>query len=135
MSAMTFIEEFYPVTAQSIAQSGDDKALIRHALQKWTGLLPENLARHKVYLADAELYNEEGEVFLSINYATCGLCIKYIDKTDPFDTLCDACPLNKMLGHSCDEDDDGNDGGIYYEALSDPQIMIDALNRVLNMLE
>lgn len=134
MSAMTFLEEFYPVTAQSIAQSGDDKALIRHAIQKWTGLLPENLARHKVYLVDIELQDEDGEVLLSINYATCGLCVKYT-YTENFNTLCDACPLNKMLGHSCDEDDDGNDGGIYYEALSDPQIMIDALNRVLNMLE
>lgn len=134
MSDKTWREEFYPVMAKTIAKSNDDKTIILHARTKWTGLLMENLLKHYVYFTNDEVCDNDG-TFLSIDGSTCGLCIKYYDKnTDDFNP-CSACPLNKMLGHSCDEDDDGNDGGIYYEALSDPQIMIDALNRVLNMLE
>lgn len=128
MSAKTWFEEFYPVTAQSIAQSGDDRAIILHAVQKWTGLLPENLEKHKVFFSEGVL---EDNLRLNIDSSTCGLCVKYIDDDDDCNP-CSACPLNKMLGHPCDEgDNDPNDGGIYWEALENPQVMIDALTKLL----
>lgn len=132
MSAKTWFEEFYPVTAQTIAKSNDDRAIILHAVQKWTGLLPENLEKHKVFFSEGVL---EDNLRLNIDSSSCGLCVKYIDDDDDCNP-CSACPLSKMIGHPCDEgDNDPDDGGIYWEALTNPQVMIDALNKVLDTLE
>ena len=136
MSNKTWLEEFYPVEALTMAESSDNKAIILHARQKWTGLLPENLEKHGVFFIKGELCDERHYTFLDINSSSCGLCEKYIERYNSPTTLCPECPLNKMLGHPCDEgDDDPNDGGIYWEALKNPQVMIDALNKVLDTLE
>ena len=122
MSNKTWCKEFYQVTAGKISKSNDDKEIIKHAVRKWTGLLPENLEKHEIEFIDRDLLDEE-DVFLYIDGSSCGLCIKYHSGISG----CPDCPLNKSLDGACDEEP--ND--IYFDALDNPQIMIDELNKLL----
>lgn len=137
MSAKTWLEEHYPVSAEKMTIFGTDKELVQHALRKWSGLLPEALTKHGLDLEGNIVFNSD-EPVIRINGSTCALCIKYVFDADAF-LACKECPLYKMLGHSCDEHyfkgKPSPFNSIYWIGLSDPQVIIDVLEKVLNTLE
>ena len=129
MSLTSWKEEFYPIDA---AHPDALKAPAAHSLQKWLGLRPEALARHKVYLAIDEV-SEKGRVVsrngsgMYVDSYHCALCERYLKRL-PMNT-CSRCPLYKLLNHvSCDEGDDSP-----YDCLvehKDPEPMIAALTEL-----
>lgn len=91
MSIDSWIEEFYPISAEDIAKRSDDPlVLTKHALQKWKGFLPENLEKHKIG-PDDEL-EIEGDV------SSCALCQKYMED-DEYN--CKRCPLFQLRHTKC----------------------------------
>jgi hypothetical protein len=85
MSIKTWIEEFYPITAQEAPRNG----LVAHSLMKWQGALASNLEKHGVFRngdGDCVLEDADGEEFL-FGTKTCSLCEEY------FNDCCTGCPL------------------------------------------
>lgn len=98
MSLKTWKQEFYPIPAQEAAEKGMI-ACIKHSLQKWIGLRPENRARHGVK-GVKRIYSTKFGYYdgcLDIDSGTCSLCQKY-DKTSLF---CDSCPIYRATGKVC----------------------------------
>lgn len=86
MSKKSWIAEFYPQEAEEVAK----KNALRHSIQKWKGLLPEALKRHRLY---------EPPIFVSDS--TCALChhYQYTGHSE-----CSECPLYKARGYvRCDK--------------------------------
>jgi hypothetical protein len=125
MSFESWKAEYYPISARDLAVSeATDRELVAHALRKWRGLLPENLAAHGVVYDDAELID-------SMYYGpSCALCQRY---TEP---ECAGCPLAQVLeSPSCDEPSRGFKYGLFHAALIDPQVMVEVLEALLLELE
>lgn len=101
MSLDTWMQEFYPVRAEHA------KDVLEHSIQKWTGLLPENLEKHEVsvqYYAPGKLRvleKDEQGFFLWIDSSTCALCMQHLKDSG----YCDFCPLFRVLGMRCDAND------------------------------
>ena len=91
-----WIREFYPISASECVQRNldNDVALVDHCIQKWTGVLPENLGQYAVVeRVECELHFEDGETF-SFGGDTCALCQKYVLPTGS----CIGCPLYAAQG-------------------------------------
>ena len=74
MSLASWKEEFYPTPAYACPC---DQAL-EHSILKWTGLLPENLEKHKVFLDGQYLRDPESpNCALRIDGDSCALCVHY----------------------------------------------------------
>lgn len=109
MSQKTWLEEFYPKSAQEFMT--EEEAIV-HSLTKWTGLRPENLAKHgmvaKAYQIESEI-RQPGEDAFRIDATTCALCDKfYDDSSDYYDDednqiMCASCPIYEVRGYPCDE--------------------------------
>ena len=94
MSVRTWFDEFCPEIEDPKNMSDEDA--VQHALKKYTGLLSENLQKHKVTfnpISTKILLIEEGEEVYWENHGrsiigvlTCSLCLKY-------DVHCEKCPL------------------------------------------
>lgn len=97
MSAEDWIKEFYPINADEVKEAD----ALDHSIQKWKGLLPENLAKHG--LTDAPIF---------IDDTTCALCALYMDLD--LDNECEKCPLSQARGGvSCDLEMNDEDVGPY----------------------
>ena len=48
MSFTTWCKEFYPVPASDFDGVDKPKEAVKHALNKWRGLLPKNLKKHGI---------------------------------------------------------------------------------------
>jgi hypothetical protein len=138
MSLQTWKAEFYPIDA---IDCPEDQA-ISHSLQKWLGLLPENLAKHEVQNCKGKVIEAQNVTSdapgVWINADSCALC-RHHHADDPEEDefgdeqYCNECPLAITRGGACDHrlmDDDQNE---YLEAESpwhefnhnrDPQPMI-----------
>jgi len=87
-------KEFYPISGKEAADQGLEAALL-HGIQKWKGLLPENLKRFPELEWDyysARLVMETDEFGFGIT--SCSLCQMFMLKAsrhDPFP--CYGCPL------------------------------------------
>lgn len=123
MTIKSWKKEFYPVPAYDCPE---DQA-IEHSLQKWIGLRPENLKKHKVqYLAESgtviDLNAVNDEDALCIDGESCALCTHHLDHND---TLCEPCPLYEARGgFACDTQTPSEFGkGIDapYQAMSNEQ--------------
>lgn len=90
MSIETWKEEFYPVRADSNKAQRSWMSAVKHSLQKWKGLRAENLKRHGVYSPPIDVYA-----------GTCSLCQKSYKYYGSL--KCEACPLFRHLGRSCDD--------------------------------
>lgn len=115
MSIQTWIEEFYPITAETFISSFKfrsdinsrmkelyDIELLKHALLKWEGLRKDNLKKHNVYKSynsikdihsDINQIKELNEKLItnqeiSISSVTCTLCIEY-----DHNIYCGTCPI------------------------------------------
>jgi hypothetical protein len=137
MSKESWLEEFYPISAEEmLTANGRDASsveIIAHSLRKWKGLTKENLAKHgidnSVYHrvlceVDEDIYNYKP--FLDIDADSCSLCQKFINSLG--DVNCIECPLYKSLGNKpC------YNGPfapyVLYDLMGDPQPMIDALQK------
>lgn len=98
MSLKSWLEEFYPVPASEVSKED----ALEHSIQKWNGLLPENLAKHQVAYRWEEVQSwNENELFypLSISSTSCALCQHWYDENKG----CPECPLVKA-GHICCEE-------------------------------
>lgn len=125
-------EEFYPITAKEFRKtreglSDDQIALdaLKHSTNKWIGLLPKNLSKHKLATGAGsrtifDMSKKDPEFVMVIDSSSCALCEVYTE----YDYGCGNCPLAKFLGSSCDDEN----SGIYLKALKNPKIMVDALN-------
>lgn len=131
MSLHTFLNEFYPTDAHDCKT---DLEAVRHCKQKWSGRLPENLAKHEVKIfffspgqilpADQKLTDVPITLYKA---STCALCIpRTIAHTGYID--CTTCPIKLAVGTACDESHTGT-VPLYWMALHDPQIMLDALDK------
>jgi len=82
MSAESWKGEFYFIEAEELAKDQyTDLDRLQHAELKWSGFLPENLAKHNLIKPPITLEAE-----------TCSLCCRY---------LCLACVVKKVTGESC----------------------------------
>jgi len=120
MSLQTWMEEFYPISSTDtpIEFKGNTKVLsfkdhldiyaISLAEKKWSGLSPENLAKHDVHLIatyvvplsvktveEIELL-EKDQVFI-VGISTCALCALYHLPPTP----CISCPIMQKNGFTC----------------------------------
>jgi hypothetical protein len=107
MSIETWKAEFYPIPAHETNEAD----AIDHSLQKWLGLLPENLDKHGVIL-DSGIVMEQGEPEdgVAIDAGSCSLCHHFCE-TDTFnsdddESPCIECPLYKVRGAACDDETD-----------------------------
>jgi hypothetical protein len=101
MSLETWKKEFYPEEAKTVI---GDKA-IAHSLRKWEGLTPENLVKHGIVRKKTRLIaNREDDFYVDCD--SCALCVHYLNYAVPEDqNECVACPLFKLIGASCVEND------------------------------
>lgn len=100
MSLESWKAEFYPVEASEVR---DAAQAVDHAIRKWRGCLPSNLARHRVYGGSS--VNDKREYGgLQMNSETCALCMLYYnEKTRLKKDRCQACPVFAANnGHPCD---------------------------------
>ena len=101
MSLATWKKEFYPIKANKVSK----KNAVAHSIQKWKGLLPENLCKHCVSIDECgNVTDGSFDGTLGINTQTCALCFHFGPETDN----CDDCPLfQTRSGHNCDDTRDG----------------------------
>lgn len=113
MSLETWKAEFYPKKAN---ETTPEEAL-DHSLQKWLGLLPENLTKHNVTLMELDGFMAvtDGSIrYTRINANTCALCHHFHDGSElDSDELedpspqCRQCSLAKEReGFACDSETD-----------------------------
>lgn len=101
MSVSSWLKEFYPVDA---SEGMTNLEAVRHSLQKWRGLKPENLQRHRVNVKSPAGFFRSGRLLegrsnggLLINGETCALCHKHAEMDD-----CKSCPIVRALRRRCD---------------------------------
>ncbi len=122
MSLETWKEEFYQYDVYS---EEAEESPILHSLNKWKGLLPNNLKKHNVRIVqenwDTVLKDENDEVF-SVDAKTCALC--------QWSDGCDNCKLAEMRGGvPCDEfkEDEDESPWSALKNRQDPRPMIQQL--------
>lgn len=101
MSIESWKAEFYPIPADECPK----EQAIDHSLQKWKGLLPENLERHDLVARAGELHEKDSvtDDYFGINGLTCSLCHWYFRFGAREGYGCMSCPLFKVRGHECDK--------------------------------
>lgn len=108
MSLATWKAVYYPVPASQVSK----KHAILASLQKWIGLLPENLSRHGVRkIVSCADIRDDVDHCMYICDSTCPLCHYYQEEDDDDecerdeDDLppCGDCPLVEILGTRCDK--------------------------------
>lgn len=125
----SWLKKFYPIPAADLKNASDTECL-KHSILKFTGLLKEELIKHRVFLYAGVVSTHEKDSFrLKIDGKSCALCQKYF-YTEP---SCKACPLYTLLDHNCDRPKEGEEHSIYYKAahLKQPYDMINALEECL----
>lgn len=155
MSLKTWKEEFYPTRAieHRMPGQGDDPdmrptreqalAALDHSILKWSGLTPENLARHEVQVigtaAGCNLYDSATvSASMWVNSETCALCVLFLDNhreegetaVGADESRCGGCPLVAARGgFACDESPHGMAPYMQFASLAgrDPQPMLDLL--------
>jgi hypothetical protein len=125
MSYNSWTNEFYQISAAKIAETGTDQELVQNCLTKWTGLLPENLEKHNVYLSDGDVVGNASEPgALSINSESCALCKRFL-----YTTHCTGCPIYLTQCRDCIPE------YCKFEDHNNPRPMIRLLTRVLERVK
>ncbi len=139
-----WLQKYYPIPASKV--KGTDLDLIDHCINKWEGLKD---AESYALRFMGDLFDQDSDVVLYVNGDSCALCYKYYDHDwfevaeiddcieedeDYPDHPCTKCPLARSLGRPCDADD-GEEDGVFFQALKNPQLMIDALKTARVMVE
>ena len=125
MSLKTWKKEFYPKSAKRTKLS----EAVEHSLQKWRGILPDNLKKHGLQRDDNRIEDENDyDVVFRLDDETCSLCVWYYNEdAAAFDecSSCATCPLFKATGKSCADGE-----SLYSEAIYDGKV-----NRMVKALE
>ena len=144
MSLKTWKKEFYPKSAKRTKIS----EAVEHSLQKWRGILPDNLKKHGLerdinrideVAPPADRY---GSLYLRpyvnnrpdfrLDDETCSLCVWYYnDDASDECSSCATCPLFKATGKSCADGE-----SLYSEAIYDGKVnrMVKALAKARNFV-
>ena len=85
MSLDTWKAEFYPVEAEKVKK----RDALAHSLQKWLGLRPGNLWKHKVWRPGSAIRIEDCYAELWIGGDTCALCAHYLNTKCPLGNCTD----------------------------------------------
>lgn len=122
MSKESFLKEFYQIPANEATNSWLEAT--NHSIQKWKGMLPENLEKHNQIMSDEWhiVTTDSGEKTLAYGNITCALCIKAINEAGYY--FCSVCPLMMLFSYECD---DGESAYVSTKYSRNPQPMIDAL--------
>lgn len=128
MSLDTWKKKFYP---KPPSKRMTKRQAVEHSLRKWRGLTESELKKHglKRVWKHIEEIGKFGE--LEINAISCALCEKYLHV--PGKDFCQNCPLNKVLGEPCDEDEESPYK--IWVTKGNPKPMIKALQRALESLD
>ena len=119
MSKESWLEEFWLGDIENLDRDNEIE-IINHSLQKWIGLLPENLDKHGAFINNFRNVSTDKELILITGNTTCSLC-RFYD--------CDnTCPIfrSKM---GCD--DIPNSPWRKYMNESDPKPMVRLLKRIM----
>lgn len=124
MSLESWIKEFYQEDAETFTNKSDTECL-DHSIQKWTGALPENLAKHGMKYDNTILHQENStesceDSNLEFDDTTCALCQKYENCVGYFDTK--SCIIVEITGKPCHE--------VYNASYNDPTEMLTLLKYV-----
>lgn len=156
MSINTWKAEFYPVSVEELYHDDpcNDLKDIDHCIQKWEGLTPDNLKKHRVKPVSGYLLPERfklqgtlrqaGDVLIDYEYfwpvkstksffevcdETCILCYK--------NPVCYTCSLSKCReGHACGDKKPGESISPWFawEERCDPAPMIKWLKKTRRMI-
>jgi hypothetical protein len=107
MTLQSWKDEFYPVDADCVAPED----AIAHSLQKWTGLLRENLEKHDCSIGLYESVTDHSflcsgvkdryGLVLEISSDSCALCSLYFWGRQEHEHT--ECPLYGVHGVNCDD--------------------------------
>ena len=93
----SWMKEFYPIPADKVTQK---REALRHSIRKWRGLLPENLAKHKVKCVNGDVVDRDLKSF-AIDTESCALCCLYLAHNCVTRPACSACPIKQVTGRTC----------------------------------
>lgn len=136
MSIESWMEEFYPITAEDIADRPDatDEELILHSLNKWKGALPENTEKHGVVYKDHLIDDlfDGPDIGITFAVGSCSLCQRYDGNScgASYRTESKECPIVRMRGLPCDRGSD-DDQNAYSGSDNNPKPMIRLLEETL----
>ena len=134
MSLKSWKEEFYPTPASDFDRDSNPVEIVRHSLNKWRGLLPENMSYHDVkYNIVNNIVDSNTREEFGIDTASCSLCQVFKGCG-----ACIDCPLYKVRsGIRCDEPRAGKDNGPFdrHTRTGDPKPMIEWLGKTLELVE
>jgi hypothetical protein len=127
MSLLTWKRQFAPMMSGVHERNWTDADAIEWSLAKWIGLRKQNLQLHGLdYWKESWIAEtEDGDDDVRIDADTCPLCVKYLDKYEEHPKRCFSCPLQKILGKPCDEDEESPYDA--WEEKGDPEPMIAVL--------
>lgn len=127
MSYRSWLKEFYPVPASN--QMTNLEAL-KHAHLKFTGALPENLAKHGLKFEEGVLKSKSRK-YDFFTSDTCSLCQKYIMNG------CRRCPLFLKYAGSFKTNCSTFGVGAFsiFRLTRDPKPMLAVLERLIENLE
>ncbi len=135
MSLETWKQEFYPIPAETFNNGNySQEEIFEHSIQKWTGLLSENIAKHGVHLDNSYFgswmvvgddYDDKTGNRVPITSESCSCCAAYYTS----DSECDNCPLYE-IGYGCSHSTE-SPYALATRCLDDDRIldMIDALKK------
>lgn len=108
MSAITWLDEFYPVPAGTFEDKRRTKKnllkALEHSILKWNGFYPPAQGRHGIVLESYYL-RVDVNVFLTVSGDSCALC-QIVGMAGGGGRIyhCTLCPLFKVRGNvECDE--------------------------------
>jgi hypothetical protein len=112
----TWSEQFYPVPAEVVADTGGLKECLEHSIKKWEGLAmlkPPDSGNHCVTLPDGTLFK--------VDCTTCALCAFCSTKTGRIE--CEYCPVSEVYERDCEKE--------YKQYIrgGDPKPMLDLLKK------
>ena len=140
MSLKTWMDEFYPMQAESVAfnplkaTKQDDLKMLQHARLKWTGLKPENLKKHGCYKNyPKSIVDDDDNHSFSIAWDTCALCITYMHENPSIvmGERCEGCPLKVVRGMPCDIGTTSYNPYKMFVDLGDPEPMLDLIDQAI----
>jgi hypothetical protein len=109
---------------------------LKHSIRKWTGLLTENLEKHKlVSVHDEYEIRSKGGIF-EINADSCALCRlsqKEANNELVYQIYCTKCPLAQVVDYCMTTD--MNQPFNSWSSTGNPKPMIKALEKALKLHE
>ncbi|MHB8346010.1 MAG: hypothetical protein ACYDHM_02305 [Acidiferrobacterales bacterium] len=134
MSKETWLQEYYPIAADSPEATASPVAAVKHSIRKWHGLRSSALRHHKIKVVAGGLYGlravpSRATPFLRITSTSCALCALY-------KLNCWRCPLYAVRYRTCDiANEAGPSPYVMFLLSGDPEPMIHWLEAALEFAE